>query len=60
MQAYNGYMRAYGGDIFTVPTITPTASIPHYISQDRYVPKIPSPPRKKLRIISPSPPLGLK
>ena len=60
MQAYNGYMQAYGGDIPTVPTITPTPSIPHYTSQDRYVPEIPSPPRKKLRIIPPSPPLGLK
>ena len=40
MQAYNGYMHAYGGEIPTVPTITPTPSIPHYNSQDRYVPKI--------------------
>ena len=60
MQAYNGYMQAYGGEIPTVPTITPTPSIPHYNSQDRYVPEIVSPPRKKIRIIPPSPPLGLK
>ena len=60
MQAYNGYIQAYGVNIPTAPTITPTPSIPHYNSQDRYVPEIVSPPRKKIRIIPPSPPLGLK
>lgn len=56
MQAYNGYMQAYGGEIPTVPTITPTPSIRHFNSQDRYVPKIVSPPRKKICIIPPSHP----
>ena len=53
-------MQAYGGEIPTVPTITPTPSIPHYTSKNYYVPEISSPPRKKIRIIPPSPPLVLK
>ena len=53
------YMQAYGGDIPIVPTLTPTPSIPHFKTQDCYVPKVVSPPHKKLRIIPTKHPLGM-
>ena len=60
MQIYNNYMQVYGGDIPIVPTLTPTPFIPHFKTQDCYVPEVVSPPRKKLCIIPPTPPLGMK
>ena len=56
MQTYNGYMQACNGEIPLVPSLTLAPPSSLFDPRDFYVPEIAAPPRKKIRIIPPTPP----